>query len=267
MNLAHILLTLALAITVRQGQAVRLSLPDEPGVESVEVQWDGRTVPYSRSGAVWSTLIGVDLDTKPGNHNVEVRVKKNGVVEKRPLTLTVTSGNFPIERLTVAEEFVALSAENLERSQRESSEIDAIHKTMSPEPLWTAGFTVPIPDRTGSNFGKRRVFNGESRNPHGGADLRATTGTPVRSTNRGRVVLAKNLFFTGNTVIVDHGLGIYTLYAHLSRIDVTKDALVERAQLLGLAGATGRVTGAHLHWGARVQNARVDPFSLINPGK
>jgi murein DD-endopeptidase MepM/ murein hydrolase activator NlpD len=119
----------------------------------------------------------------------------------------------------------------------------------------------------GTSFGKRRVFNGEARNPHAGADLKATTGTPIRSTNTGRVVLAKDLFFTGNTVIVDHGLGIYTLYAHLSRIDVQKDAIVDRAQVVGLAGATGRVTGPHLHWGARVQNTRVDPFSLVNLGK
>jgi murein DD-endopeptidase MepM/ murein hydrolase activator NlpD len=125
----------------------------------------------------------------------------------------------------------------------------------------------PIPGGVGSNFGKKRVFNGESRNPHNGADLRATTGTPIRSTNRGRVVLAKDLFFTGNTVIVDHGLGIYTLYAHLSRIQVEKDSIVDRGQVVGLAGATGRVTGPHLHWGARVQTARVDPFSLVNLGK
>jgi murein DD-endopeptidase MepM/ murein hydrolase activator NlpD len=122
---------------------------------------------------------------------------------------------------------------------------------------------VPIEGGSGSNFGHRRVFNGEPRAPHTGADLRATTGTPIRSTNRGRVVLAKDLFFTGNTVIVDHGLGIYTLYAHLSRIDVKTDAIVERGQVVGLAGATGRVTGPHLHWGARVQNARVDPFTLV----
>jgi murein DD-endopeptidase MepM/ murein hydrolase activator NlpD len=160
-----------------------------------------------------------------------------------------------------------LSPENTERAVREAREIEEIHNTISGEALWREPFVVPIPGGTGTNFGSRRVFNGESRNPHAGADLRATTGTPIRSTNKGRVALAKNLFFTGNTVIVDHGLGIYTLYAHLSRIDVKKDATVERAQVIGLAGATGRVTGPHLHWGARVQNARVDPFSLINLGK
>ncbi|HEY2829749.1 MAG TPA: M23 family metallopeptidase, partial [Thermoanaerobaculia bacterium] len=124
-------------------------------------------------------------------------------------------------------------------------------------------FTVPIPGASGTNFGSRRIFNGEPRAPHSGADLHATRGTPVHATNRGRVVLAKNLFFTGNTVILDHGLGIYSLYAHLSRIDVHAGDTVKNGQIVGLVGATGRVTAPHLHWGMRVQGARVDPFSLV----
>jgi murein DD-endopeptidase MepM/ murein hydrolase activator NlpD len=123
---------------------------------------------------------------------------------------------------------------------------------------------VPIPGGTGTNFGHRRIFNGQARAPHAGADLKARTGAPVHSTNRGRVVLAKDLFFTGNTVVVDHGLGIYSIYAHLSKVHVQTGAMVENGDLLGLAGATGRVTGPHLHWSARVQNARVDPFSLVD---
>jgi len=113
------------------------------------------------------------------------------------------------------------------------------------------------------NFGARRIFNGEPRAPHAGSDLHAAPGTPVHATNRGRVVLAKNLFFTGNTVILDHGLGIDSLYAHLSRIDVKQGEIVRNGQVVGLSGATGRVTAPHLHWGMRVQNARVDPFSLV----
>ena len=118
-----------------------------------------------------------------------------------------------------------LSPENTERALREARRKSRRSTIRSQgEALWKEPFIVPIPGGVGSSFGKRRVFNGESRNPHAGADLKATTGTPIRSTNRGRVVLAEDLFFTGNTVIVDHGLGIYTLYAHLSRIDVAKDA-------------------------------------------
>jgi murein DD-endopeptidase MepM/ murein hydrolase activator NlpD len=233
----------------------------------VEIHWQDKTIPYVRSGTQWTTVLGVDLDVKPGEYTAEIDVARNGAVERRSVPVSVKSVKYPVQRLTVADEFVELSPENLERALREAKELDELHNTISSEVFWRETFVVPIPGGTGTNFGNRRVFNGESRNPHAGADLKATTGTPVRSTNRGRVVLAKNLFFTGNTVIVDHGLGIYTLYAHLSRIDVKKDAIVERAQVIGLAGATGRVTGPHLHWGARVQNARVDPFSLINLGK
>jgi murein DD-endopeptidase MepM/ murein hydrolase activator NlpD len=263
-GLVNAIVLMLAGIAAQQGEAIRLTLPDEPGIQRVEVRWQDKTIPYVRAGNEWSTILGIDLDLKPGDHTGEVRVTKAGVVERRSVTLSVTAGNFPTQRLTVPDTYVELSPENGERAAREAKEIESIHNTISAEALWSASFVVPIPGGVGSNFGNRRVFNGESRNPHSGADLRAATGTRIRSTNRGRVVLAKNLFFTGNTVIVDHGLGIYTLYAHLSRIDVKKDAMVERAQVVGLAGATGRVTGPHLHWGARVQNARVDPFSLIN---
>ena len=123
---------------------------------------------------------------------------------------------------------------------------------------------TPIPGTTsGSNFGHRRVFNGQARDPHSGADLRASTGTPIHAANRGRVVLAKDLFFSGNAVFIDHGLGVYSVYLHLSEIRVVPGQMLEKGELLGLAGATGRVTGPHLHWGVRVQNARIDPFSLL----
>ncbi len=264
--LSLVLFVLA-SLSAKQGQAVRLTLPDEPGIQKVEVQWQEKTIPSVRSGSQWSTVLGVDLDVKAGEYTAQVRVTKNGSVEVRSVPISVKAGQYPVQRLTVADEFVALSPENTERAARETRELNEIHNSISGEALWREPFVAPIRGGTGTNFGSRRVFNGESRNPHAGADLRAATGTPIRSSNKGRVVLAKNLFFSGNTVIVDHGLGIYTLYAHLSRIDVKKDAAVERAQVVGLAGATGRVTGPHLHWGARVQNARVDPFSLINLGK
>lgn len=267
MMLLHIVAVVFAAIAAQQGQAVRLSIPDEPGIESAQLVWQDKTIPYTRVGREWMTVVGLDLDMKPGNYTGDVRVTKNGIVEHRSVTLNVKAVKFPVEKLQVAEKYVELSPENTERALRETKELEEIHKTISGQALWKDPFIVPIPGGVGVSFGKRRVFNGESRNPHAGADLKATTGTPIRSTNRGRIVLAKDLFFTGNTVIVDHGLGIYTLYAHLSRIDVAKDAIVERAQVVGLAGATGRVTGPHLHWGARVQNTRVDPFSLINLGK
>jgi murein DD-endopeptidase MepM/ murein hydrolase activator NlpD len=133
--------------------------------------------------------------------------------------------------------------------------------------LWTGPFQVPLDGGgPGRNFGHRRVFNGQPRAPHGGADLRASVGTPVRAANRGRVVLAEDLFFSGNAVFLDHGFGLYTVYLHLSEMRKKPGDVVEAGEVLGLAGATGRVTGPHLHWGARILDARVDPFTLPGLG-
>jgi murein DD-endopeptidase MepM/ murein hydrolase activator NlpD len=189
---------------------------------------------------------------------------EDGRLEKRDAVIKVVAKKYPTTELKVEDKYVELSTANLARANRESKETEGIYAITTGEMLWDTPFTVPIPGGAGTNFGHRRVFNGEPRAPHAGADLRAKTGTPVHAANRGRVMLAKNLFFTGNTVILDHGLGIYSLYAHLSRIDVKPGDVVKNGQLVGLAGATGRVTGPHLHWGMRVQGARVDPFSLVD---
>jgi murein DD-endopeptidase MepM/ murein hydrolase activator NlpD len=269
--LAQIVLLLAGTVSAGQGNAVRLSIPNEAGISAVSILWQNKTVPYVRVDNEWVAIIGVDLDVKAGSYSATIRVTKKGasgdVVERRPLTILVKAVKYPTTELKVADEYVDLSKENADRAVREQKELDGIHGTISKERYWTEPFVVPIAGETGTNFGHRRVFNGQARAPHAGADLHAVTGTPIHATNRGRVVLAKELFFTGNTVIVDHGLRIYSLYAHLSRIDVDVGSMVDRNQVLGLSGATGRVTGPHLHWGIKVQNARVDPFSLVNLGK
>jgi len=272
MTMLHsILLWAVVTLTAGQGNALRLTVPHEPGITAVAIQWQKKDIPYVRSGADWVAIIGVDLDVKAGSYPSTIRVTKTGasgpVVEKRSVTIAVKAVKYPTTQLKVADQYVDLSPENTERALREQKELDVIYAAITREMLWKESFVVPIAGETGTNFGHRRVFNGQSRAPHAGADLHAATGTPIHSTNRGRVVLAKDLFFTGNTVIVDHGLGIYSLYAHLSRIDVETGAMIERNEVLGLSGATGRVTGPHLHWGIKVQNARVDPFTLINIGK
>ncbi len=246
------------------GRSIQIKFPDEAGIRSMEVEWSNKKVPFAKVGDQWITVLGVDLDAKPGDHPANVKVTmQDGRTDLKPMLITVNDVKYPTTELKVEEKYVQLSPQNLKRANRETKELEAIHSTITPEILWKDDFIVPIEGGAGRNFGHRRVFNGEPRAPHAGADLRASTGIPIHSTNRGRIVLAKNLFFTGNTVIVDHGIGIYSLYAHLSRIDVKKGDLVERDKVVGLAGATGRVTGPHLHWGMRVQGARVDPFSLV----
>lgn len=258
---------LAAAVTAAsQGSAVRLTLPNEPHLKSVQVIWQGKQVPAFRAGGAWTTIVGVDLDAKPGEHEAEsVLTTDDGRIEKGKIVVDVRARKFPTTPLEVDDRFVELNKASLDRANRESKETDAIYGRITTDIVPDEPFTVPIPGVAGRNFGERRIFNGEPRAPHSGADLRAKSGTPVHATNRGCVVLAKNLFFTGNTVIVDHGSGIYSLYAHLSRIDVTSGEVVKNGQIVGLVGATGRVTAPHLHWGMRVQGARVDPFSLVTP--
>ena len=181
---------------------------------------------------------GVDLDTKAGEHAGEIVVNfDNSRADRRPVSIVVKSVKFPTTELKVDDQYVQLSPANQQRANREAKELEAIYANLTPEILWTKQFAVPVTGQMkGSNFGHRRVFNGQARAPHSGSDLKASTGTPIHATNRGRVVLAKNLFFSGNTVILDHGLGIFTVYAHLLRIDVKPAQLVDENQLLGLAG-------------------------------
>jgi murein DD-endopeptidase MepM/ murein hydrolase activator NlpD len=213
----------------------------------------------------WTTILGVDLDTKAGEHKADVLfTMDDGRVDKREAVIKVVPKKYPTTQLKVDDKYVELSRTDLARANRETKETEGLYATITNQMLWNKPFVVPIAGESGTNFGHRRVFNGQRRAPHAGADLHAMTGTPIHAANRGRVVLAKNLFFTGNTVILDHGLGIYSLYAHLSRIDVKDGEMVSSEQVVGLAGATGRVTGPHLHWGMRVQGARVDPFTLVD---
>jgi len=133
-------------------------------------------------------------------------------------------------------------------------------------PRWLASgpFILPHDGRMAPNFGERRVYNNVPRSTHSGVDIAAPAGDPVRASNTGRVVLARELYFSGNTVILDHGLGLFTLYCHFSRIHVRRGDLVQKGDVIGFVGSTGRSTGPHLHWGARILRSRVDPLALLN---
>jgi murein DD-endopeptidase MepM/ murein hydrolase activator NlpD len=263
------LAVVVMTLTAVQGEAIRIQVPPESDLVAVDAVWNTHRTPFVKNDAGWFTVIGVDLAMAPGEHFAELAFTYADGRERRKVeTVNVQSKEFPTTRLTVEPKYVELSEENQARATREREEIDAIYAKLTPDAYWRESFRVPIPGTTGGrNFGNRRVFNDQPRDPHSGADLKAATGTEIHAANRGRVVLAKNLFYSGNAVFIDHGLGVYTVYLHLSEILVEPDSIVEKGQLLGLAGATGRVTGPHLHWGARIVDARVDPFSLLKLGE
>jgi murein DD-endopeptidase MepM/ murein hydrolase activator NlpD len=262
------LFVLANTISVPQGSAFELRVPHQEGVQTVTARWQDKDIPLARLGNDWIAFIGVDLDVKAGLSPVSVKMKLAKQVVSQTVDVTVTAVQFPTRILEVEPKYVNPPESEEKRIIAEDTELKKIHRTITAEKLWSGPFRAPVDGPVeASSFGARSVFNGQSRAPHAGADLRAVTGTRILATNRGRVVLAKDLYFTGNTVIIDHGLGVYSLYAHLSRIDVKVGQLLENGQLLGLSGATGRVTGPHLHWGIKAQDARVDPFSLIDIAK
>lgn len=263
------MLSLVLAAWVAgQGQALQMSYPAEAGLTGVTVRWSGHAVPFTLRGERWLVTVGIDLDSRPGDHAVDVTFSyEDGRTRVVREPVEVRAEQYPTTELQVEERFVELSPEDQARADREAAETSAIYDTFTPQRYWSEAFAVPVRGaQDGRNFGHRRVFNGQPRAPHSGADLRASTGTPIYAANSGRVVLAKNLFFSGNAVYIDHGHGLYTTYLHLSEIAVAVGQVVERGERLGLAGATGRVTGPHLHWGVRLLDARVDPFSLIRIG-
>jgi len=265
---AFALISLIGALAAVQGQAIEVVVPDEAGLKAVTAAWNDRSVPLISRDEGWFTVPGVDLERAPGEQPLELIFEfDDGSTQTRVSNVMVRDQTFPTQRLDVEPKYVELSEENEVRTAREREEINAIYAKITPEAMWAEPFATPVPGVTGGrNFGQRRVFNDQPRAPHSGADLTAATGTPIHAANRGRVVLAKHLFFSGNAVFVDHGLGIYSVYLHLSEIRVEPGQRVLRGEVVGLAGATGRVTGAHLHWGVRAQGARVDPFSLLELG-
>lgn len=215
------------------------------------------------STGTWLAFIGLDLEAPVGAGVLDATLRdKAGRPVHKTETLTVTAGSFPVEELKVAQKFVTPAKTDDERIENEGAQLKHIWKAVEPKRLFEGRFDPPIAGAATARFGERRVFNGQPRAPHSGMDLKAKAGTPVHAPAAGRVVLAGPLYFSGNTVIIDHGLGVKTLYAHLSKMLVKTDDLVKKGQVIGKVGATGRVTGPHLHWGLKIAEARVDPYSL-----
>lgn len=268
-----------------QGVALRLSSPvtsqgnlllaEVLGAKSlgeVKGEWNGIDIsfwrdvaPAQKAADVRRALLGVDLELSVGRHDFTITAR---AADREPLkcsvAVSVKEGRFATEKLKVAPQFVEPDPEQLARAKEESKRLHEIFGTTTPEKLWNGRFRVPLAGvTTGGNFGKRRVLNGEPSSPHTGVDFPAPTGTPVHAAQSGRVVLAEPLYFSGNTVIIDHGLGIYTFYGHLSAFSVKAGDPVAPGALIGKVGATGRVTGPHLHWGLTVNRARVNSLQIV----
>jgi murein DD-endopeptidase MepM/ murein hydrolase activator NlpD len=255
------------AITA-QGSLLMAEVTGAKNTKDVAGDWAGRAIPLWTESAAGSTLhglIGVDLEKASGKYEWKVSWKNDaGQAVSCSSFVTVRTGKFPTENLKVEKQFVQPDPEQQKRAEEDQKKMKAIYDTVTPERLWDGPFRLPLREAvTGGNFGRRRILNGEARSPHAGVDFPALSGTPVFAAQSGKVVLAENLYFSGNTVVLDHGFGIYTLYAHLSAIEVKPGQSVETSTEVGKVGATGRVTGPHLHWGLTVQHARVNAMQIV----
>jgi hypothetical protein len=250
-----------------QGSLLLTEILGPKSLPTFSSEWDGHDIPLWREtekSIALHGLIGVDLEKPPGRYEWKVSWPgPEGKTLSCSVLITVRAGKFPVERLKVEKQFVQPDPEQQKRAEEDQQKMRAIYDTVTPERLWDGKFLLPLKDvTTGGNFGRRRILNGEARSPHAGVDFPAATGTPVFASQSGKVVLAENLFYSGNTVVIDHGYGIYTLYAHLSLIGVNPGDSVKAGAEIGKVGATGRVTGPHLHWGLTIDHARVNAMQI-----
>jgi len=209
----------------------------------------------------WTALVGIPLAAEPGEAGITVRAEGKS---ERQVAYTVSPKQYREQRLTVAPRTVDLSPEDEARYVKERDHLSGVMATLSDmRPDAALQMRVPVPGRRSSSFGLRRVFNGQSRNPHSGMDIAAGTGTPVLAPLPGKVIDRGDYFFNGGTVWMDHGGGLLTMYCHLSRVDVKVGDVLKTGEALAAVGATGRVTGPHLHWSVMLNRAMVDPALFI----
>ena len=252
------------ARSIQPGEAVLLTITTAETAGALHVRAFNRDwTPWRAGLREWRVLIGIDLDRVPGDYDVTVRADSSGGVRRGVKKLSVSSKAFATRKLTVDEAFVTPPADVQPRIAREAAELERLWGASTGAPRWTGPFAKPVPHDANSAFGTRSVFNDQPRSPHSGADFASPAGTVVTAPAAGRVVLATDLYFSGQTVIIDHGAGLLSLFAHLSAIDVKPGTDVAAGDALGEVGATGRVTVAHLHWATRLGAARVDPLSIL----
>jgi murein DD-endopeptidase MepM/ murein hydrolase activator NlpD len=215
---------------------------------------------YDMQRDMWRALVGIDLDMKPGAYAIQI--DRTGGAAPLARTLRIVPKQFRVRRLRVAAGFVDPPAEAIEQITSDAAILTAAYARVSPK-RWSGAFVLPVDGQPTSNFGTRSYYNGQPRSPHAGVDFVGAVGTPIRAANHGEVVVASAMYFTGNTIVIDYGDRLLSVFAHLSEMHVKAGDIVEPSTIVGLVGATGRVTGPHLHWSVRLSGARVDPLSLV----
>lgn len=217
---------------------------------------------FNRFGDKWKAIGAVSAKTKPGRYPVYVKVKRSDGTElETAASLTVTAKRFPKQRIRVSKEKMSLRTEAA--LARDKAKLGQAISESAPQPLWEGNFIQPVHGRFSTGFGVIRTVNGQDSGRHYGLDIAAPSGTPIKATNHGKVTLAEMLETHGNTIVIDHGCGIFSLYLHLSKIGVQVGDEVRKGQVIGKVGTTGFSTGPHLHWGVRVAEIPTNPWSWM----
>jgi murein DD-endopeptidase MepM/ murein hydrolase activator NlpD len=241
----------------------------------VRGEWNHEQISFWKSprpvegSEVWYALAGVDVDVEPGKYLCVIHATMaDGATAVSELPIPVAAAHYRITTLSVPQNFVQPDATTQKDIAADRQLKDRVFAHSAPDPEWSGNFVRPVNAPPTDSFGTRRVFKGvgggsKLDSVHRGMDFRAASGTPVLASNAGTVILARKLFYEGNLVVIDHGQGLSTLYMHLSRIEIAEGQHVGKGQRLGLSGATGRVTGPHLHFAVRWQGGYLDPAGLF----
>lgn len=247
------------------GSACLFALHLKEAPEKVTAKWLDHDVTFSRAAdGTWYALAGIAYETKPGTYNLAlVATLLDGSVRHSGKPIVVHAGIYKTSRITLPQKYVTPPPETLKRIEAEQEIKRVAFAHFDPSPEWSGKFVAPVATDITENYGTSRTVNGKLATVHRGTDFRAPLGTPIHASNAGEVVLARDLYYEGNCIVIDHGLGFMTMYMHLSRFDVKEGDKVEKGQAIALSGGTGRVTGPHLHMAVRWSGEYLDPMKLI----
>ena len=253
----------------KQGQVLVVKVKGEEQATEVKGTFLSRTIPFFREfrpgePAGYIGLLGIDMQDEPGTYELAVEVKQGEQAKQLSFNVLVAKEKFAVEHLTLPKEKVDLDEKSVARWKAEQQIVQQALAESSRLKLWHSNFVEPVNGKRTGIFGSVRIMNGQPRNPHNGEDIGAPMGADVAASNDGVVRLTVDHVFSGKGVFVDHGLGFYTMYFHLSDVLVKDGDLVTAGQIIGKVGATGRATGPHLHWGVKLNGARVNPYSLLD---
>ena len=252
--------------TLTNGSPVLFEVPQQRRALTISAVWFGHVVNFFKNTQQknWYALAAIPLEAAPGIYELKVSVVlSDGSTVSVVRKLRVTKEHYPRIKVKVAKQFTQPSPEQLQEVKDDKQTKQKAFAAVTPERLWNGPFVAPVAAAVSDLFGTERVFNHEVQSRHQGLDYAAPAGTEVRAVNRGTVILAKPLFFEGSCVVIDHGQGLLSLYLHLSQIKVTEGQQVESGQVLGLSGASGRASGAHLHLAIRWQGVYLNPAILL----